>query len=147
MTPTVGVGFNSMQGTVVRIGLEAGYFIDPQLSVGVAGYYAAGENPSHDREIGGGPFVAYAYPLADGFLTAHLREDLDYVDARIPINPPQYNDHRTDYGVASITSAGLMISFTRNFGISGGYRLAVGLTNSDIAEGRSGPYIGIAIGF
>jgi len=148
--PMIGVGFNEAQGTVYRIGLEAGVFLDPFLAVGIGGYYGAGKNPTHDREIGGGPFASYSLPLIPPVLTAHLRQEINYVDVRIPQligTPPEYNDHRTEHGVASVTSVGLHIAFTQNFGVSGGYRLTLALTNSDIAKDRSGPYAGISIGF
>ncbi len=149
LSPMVGVGFNEVQGTVFRLGLEAGVYLDPNLAVGVGGHYGAGENPTHDREISGGPFVSYRYPLTS-FLTGTLRQEVNYVDARIPEligDPPEYNSHRTEYGVESATSVGLNVAFTQNFAVSGGYRLALGLTNSDIAKGRSGPFIGIGLGF
>ncbi len=148
LDPNISIGFNSAQGTSVRFGLDLGMRINENFYAGVGGFYAAGENPTHDREIGGGPFLGYVYPLFD-FLTLQLREDVDYVDVREPIvvGSLPVTAHETFYGIESSTSAGVHLSFTRNFGISGGYRMVVGLSNSDIARGRSGTYLGISIGF
>src|SRR5262245_2496416 len=71
LDPYAGVGFNSAQGTAVRIGADLGMYIDDFLAVGIGGFYGAGSNPEHDREAGVGPFVTYNYPLFD-FLTANL---------------------------------------------------------------------------
>ncbi len=149
LNPSVSVGYNSQQGTVMRFGVDAGMHLGNYLHAGVGGFYGAGNHPEHDREIGGGPFVGLAYPVFD-FLTLQLREDVDYVDVRLPIttgNPPEVTAHETRYGVESATSAGAHFSFGQSFGISGGYRMVVGLNRSDIAKGRSGPYAGVSIGF
>ena len=149
LDPHVAVGFNSEQGTVIRLGVDAGLHVDENLALGVGGFYAAGNHADHDREIGVGPFVAYAYPVFS-FLTLQLREDVDYVDVHVPIpsgNPPVYDSHKTLYGVESATSAGIHLSFAQTVGVSVGYRLVVGLSGSDIAEGRSGAYLGLSIGF
>lgn len=149
LDPHVAVGFNSEQGTVLRLGVDAGLHLDENIALGVGGFYAAGNHADHDREIGVGPFVAYAYPVFS-FLTVQLREDIDYVDVHVPIasgNPPVYNSHATLYGVESATSAGAHLSFAQSVGISVGYRLVVGLSGNDIAEGRSGAYLGLSIGF
>jgi hypothetical protein len=143
--PSVGVGFNSAQGTVIRLGLDVGARIDENYYAGVGGYYATGDYPAHDREIGGGPFLGYRLPVTS-FLTLHLREDLDYVDVRVPRGPTPYTQHETFYGLESATTAGVHISVTPNLGVSAGYRLAIGISNSDIAKDRSGVIFGLSIG-
>lgn len=149
LTPSIGAGYNTSQGSYIRAGLDLGMYIDENLYAGVGGYYGAGQRPEHDREIGGGPFVGYVVPLTS-FLSAQLREDMDYVDVREPFvqsrNPDVYN-HDNVYGIESSTYAGLQLAFTRNFGISAGYRVVVGLSNSSIASGRSGVSYGLTLGF
>ena len=146
--PAVGVGANTIQGTYFRVGVDAGYFLDENLYAGVGGYYGAGQHPDHDREIGGGPFVGYVYPVVQ-FLSLQLREDILYVDERIPelhwANPDYYT-HTTAFGLESATYAGAHFTFTRNFGFAVGYRLVVGLSNSDLSRGRSGFTLGFTIG-
>lgn len=147
--PNVGVGFNSSQGTVIRLGLDLGYHFTENIYGGVGAYYAAGDHPTHDREIGGGPFVGYVQPLLS-FLSAHIREEINYVDVRVPIlvgSPATYSAHENEYGIESATTLGVSVSFSQNFGLFAGYRIAIGLTNSDIADGRSGPAFGLSIGF
>ena len=149
LNPNIGIGTNSVQGTYIRAGLDLGVNIDERLYAGVGGFYGAGQRPEHDREIGGGPFVGYVYPVFD-FLSAQLREDVDYVDERNPVlnsGNPDFYTHTTSYGIESATYAGLHFSFTRHFGFSLGYRLVVGLSNSSLADGRSGLVLGFSIGF
>jgi len=148
LRPAVGVGFNSVQGTFYHLGVDLGVHYDENWDVGVGAFYAFGAQPDHDREIGGGPFVAYAYPLTQ-FLTLQARQDLDYVDQRNPIlnGPPPFYTHDSMYGLESATYGGIQIEFTQNFGLALGYRLVVGLSNSSLSDGRSGAVVGIIIGF
>jgi hypothetical protein len=146
--PSIGVGFNSAQGNSVRAGLDLGVNFDDNFYGGVGAYYAAGAHPDHDREMGVGPFAGYAYPVLS-WLSLHLREDIDFVDQRTPIlhsGNPDYYTHDQDSGMLSYTYAGIHLSFTRNFGISAGYRVAVGLSKSSLADGRSGTALGLTIG-
>jgi hypothetical protein len=145
--PHIGVGFNQAQGTYVSIGADVGYGLSEQLSTGVGVYYAAGNRPNDDREIGGGPFVTFFQPVTS-FLVAHIREDINYIDQRTPVDLG--NDrftHVTDTGVASITSVGLHLILSSNLGISGGYRAVLPLSNSDLGKDRSGTFLGVSIGF
>ena len=144
--PHAGVGFNPVQGTYFTVGADAGYALSQQLAAGVGVYYAAGKHPSDDREIGGGPFVVFFQPLTS-FLVAHLREDIDYIDQRSPVDLGNDNfTHTTITGVASVTTFGLHVIFTRNFGISGGYRAVLPLSTSDLGRNRSGTFLGFSIG-
>jgi hypothetical protein len=145
--PHVAVGFNQAQGTYLLGGLDLGYYLSEQLAVGVGGYYAAGEHPTLDREFGGGPFATYFQPLTS-FLIAQVREDVDYIDQRTPLKDGLGNDvdYVTETGVASITTLALHVRFTPNFGISGGYRAVLSLSNSDLGKNRSGTFLGISIG-
>lgn len=145
--PHIGIGFNEAQGTYVIGGLDVGYARTDRLILGVGAYYAAGSHPNDDREIGGGPFAAYYQPLTS-FLVAHIREDLDYIDQRTPIDlGDEHFTHATDRGLASITTFGLHVLFSSNFGISGGYRAVLPITNSDLGRNRSGAFLGFSIGF
>src|ERR1700722_14127644 len=76
LTPSVGVGYNSEQDTYYRIGLDLGYWWDENVYFGVGGYYAAGDHPDDDREIGGGPFIGYNIPVFS-FFALQFREDVD----------------------------------------------------------------------
>jgi|SRR5665213_2855497 len=146
-TPSVGVVSNSVQGTEVRLGLDLGLREDNFFG-GIGGYYGAGNHPSDDREIGVGPFVGYVYPVFS-FMSLQLREDIDYVDQRDPVlvtsNPEVYT-HTQEYGMISSTYGGVHFSFTRNFGLSAGYRGVIGLSKASLANGRSGVALGITIG-
>lgn len=148
LLPNVAVGFNSVQGTFYRLGLDLGYRLDNNYYFGVGGYYAMGDHPDDDREIGGGPFVGVIAPVTD-WLNFQMREDIDYVDERNPIlltaNPDTYTYDALS-GMISATYAGVQIWFTRNFGVSAGYRLEIGLTKSSLADGRSGTVLGVTIG-
>ena len=149
LNPNIGIGTNSVQGTYIRAGLDLGVNLDERLYAGVGGFYGVGQHPEHDREIGTGPFVGYVYPVFD-FLSAHLREDVDYVDVRNPLlnsGHPDFYTHTTSYGIESATYAGLHFSFTRYFGFSVGYRLVMGISNSALADGRSGVVLGFSLGF
>ncbi len=146
--PSVGIGYNSVQGNSMRLGVDLGVYIDENFYAGIGGYYAAGSKPEHDRELGAGPFVGYAYPVVS-FLSLQIREDIDYVDQRTPVLMAGTTDsytHDQDHGVVSQTYGGVHISFTRNFGISAGYRAVLGLTKSSLATGRSGTVLGMTIG-
>lgn len=140
------VGHNVSQGTYYGLGADLSAHLDDRLAVGVGGFYTAGEHPTQDREMGAGPFVSYAYPIVD-FLVASAREDVDYLDERNPYtNASGSLDYHSSYGVASITSVALSLFFTRNFGLSAGYRFAFGLNNSDLAKDHSGFFFGLAFG-
>lgn len=146
-SPAIGFGTNSAQKVYFRLGADIGLYLDENLYAGVGGYYAAGSHPEHDREIGGGPFVGYSYPVTP-FLIAGLRQDILYVDQ---YNPEELSNglytHSREDGVASSTYAGLHLRLGDHLGFSVGYRLVVGLTNADLADGRSGPAFGVGIGF
>lgn len=145
--PHVAVGFNTVQGTHLLGGLDLGYALSEQLAFGVHGYYAAGEHPSHDREMGGGPFLGYTQPLTS-FLVGHVRQEFNYVDLYVPLknSTGEIDDHRAETGTTSVTSAGMHLSFTPNFGFAVGYRLVLALANSDLDDGRSGFFVGFSIG-
>ena len=144
--PHVAVGFNSAQGTHFIGGVDAGYFLDENWSVGVGAYYSAGEHPSDDREMGAGPFGAFTYPLSD-FLILHAREEVNYLDLNDPVlRNGDVIGHVNETGVASVTSVGLHLSFMRHLGLSFGYRLVTALSNSRLDDGRSGTFLGFAIG-
>src|SRR5437868_5629978 len=101
-----GAGSNGEQGVYYTLGADFYTFIEDHLAVGVGGYYSAGNHPNWDREIGGGPFASYSYPLLS-FLVPSIREDIDYIDERVPIlsyYTGQPYDYKSYYGVASITS-------------------------------------------
>ena len=85
LNPSVSVGYNSEQGTVVRFGVDAGMHVGDYLHAGVSGFYGAGNHPAHDREIGAGPFVGLAYPVFD-FLIGEPRYRALFVRLRLP--PP-----------------------------------------------------------
>ena len=142
--PRLAVGFNSAQGTHYMVGLDVGYAIDEHWSAGVGAYGSAGEEPKHDRELGVGPFVGFAYPLG-AMLTGHLRQEVNYVDLYEPIKTGSTYDHEREMGVASVSQAGLHLHLGP-LGVALGYRLVVGLTNSDLDDGRSGTFLGFAIG-
>ncbi len=149
LDPHVAIGFNPAQGTHYLLGADLGYTWDENLAFGVGGYYSFGEQPSHDREIGGGPFASYLYPLTS-FLVGSLRQEINYVDLYDPIKTEtatgtEYS-HNRETGVASVTRAGLHIAFTRHFGLAVGYRLVIGLTNNSLDNGRSGAFLGFSIG-
>jgi hypothetical protein len=148
-TPSVAMGFNTVQGTYYSLGMDLGMYFTDSLYAGIGGFYTAGNHPTDDRELGGGPFIGYVLPLFE-FMSLRLREDLDYVDQRDPFlvssNPDVYN-HTLNFGWESATYAGVHFRFTRNFGLSAGYRLVIGLTNSALANGRSGAVLGATIGF
>lgn len=145
--PHVAVGFNSVQGTHFMGGLDVGYMLDEPWAFGVSAHYAAGEHPSHDREIGGGPFASFTQPVIPSFVILHVREEIDYLDIYDPIlRNGDVVDHINETGIASITSIGVHLSFTRNLGLSGGYRWVKALSNSTLDDGRSGTYLGFSIG-
>ncbi len=151
LDPHIAVGFNPAQGTNYMFGLSGGIRLDESLSAGLGAYYSMGERPAHDREIGIGPFVSYTYPISS-FLIGGLRQEIDYMDIHDPIESAPDASGRVTYthtaetGVASITSASLTLFFTPNFAISGGYRFMLALSNDDLDEGRSGAFVGLAIG-
>lgn len=141
-------GFNDLQGFHYTISGQLSTPIDDHLSGGLGAYYSAGEQPSHDREFGVGPFLSYGF-LLNEFLGASLRQEINYVNLYIPYhvstNPIVYG-HTEETGVASATSAGLTL-FMGPLSVSGGYRLVVGLSNSRLDDGRSGPYFGLGLSF
>lgn len=147
--PRASVGYNVAQGTFFMLGADAGTWFTENIAGGVTAYYAAGEHPSHDREIGGGPFVTYVQPITS-FLMFSAREEVDYIDMFIPEKTVTTSgtewDHERENGVASSTSVALHVFFGKHFVVSGGYRLMVGLTNSKLGEDRSGTFLGFAVG-
>lgn len=147
--PHVSVGFNTVQGTNFRLGADLGMFVTENIRGGLGGYYVFGEQPQYDREIGAGPFVDYVLPLTS-FLVLSAREEVDYVDARVPITVTTVNGPEDSYeklnGVNSATSVGVHVFFTPNFVVSGGYRAVLALTNSKLDDGRSGTFLGFAFG-
>lgn len=149
LDPNVAVGWNPAQGTHYMLGADAGYAWDENISFGLHGYYSFGEQPNHDREIAGGPFVSYVQPFTE-WLTGSLRQEINYVDLYDPIKTQTASGvvytHRQEMGLASVSRAGIHLSFSRNFGLSVGYRLVVGLSNTSLDNGRSGAFVGLAIG-
>lgn len=147
--PRVALGYNVAQGSNLMAGFDAGYGLSEQLALGIGGYYSAGEHPEHDRELGGGPFGAFVQPLTD-FLTVQVRQEIDYVDQNALLVTPtakgESYSHRNQHGVIAATSLSIHLALTRNLGLSGGYRAVVPLVSSDIANGRSGSFLGVAIG-
>lgn len=150
IVPGVSIGHNEVQGTHTTFGLDVGIRHDEHISYGVGGYFGAGEHPEHDREVGAGPFVSYSQPLIENFLSGQVREDIDYVDVNIPIKHTSASGttytHENETGVISGTSLGLHLSFTRNFGLSAGYRIVLALSNEDLDDDRSGYFFGLTIG-
>lgn len=148
--PHVAVGYNVAQGTNFMVGVDLGYAISEQLAAGVGGHYSAGRRPEHDRAIGAGPFVTFFQPLAS-ILVFSVREDIAYLDQRNPVLVTDTSGreawtHTNEHGVASVTSVGLHLSLTPNFGVSAGYRAVLALSNTDIARDRSGTFLGFSIG-
>lgn len=145
--PSAAVGFNSSQGTFVSLGLDLGLVLTENWRTGLTGHYSSGDEPRRDREYGGGAFFSYAQKIGELFV-GHVREEVVYVDLRNPITPANENDpdYENETGIASSTTAGVTMFISDNVSISGGYRLTLGLTNSDLGKGRSGPVIGILIG-
>lgn len=146
--PGVSVGTNSAQGSYVNFGIDLGVYLDENFYTGVGGFYGAGVRPEHDRAMGGGPFLGYSYRFVS-FLSGHLREDIQYVDERVPIlnyGNPDYYTHDTIYGIQSATYAGVHFSFTDNFGFSLGYRWVVGISRAELSDGRSGVTFGLTLG-
>ena len=150
LDPHAAVGFNPAQGTYFMLSLDAGMDLTENLRAGLSGYFAAGEHPDDDREYGVGPFATYVQPMTS-FLVGQLRQEVNYVNLHDPIKTQTAAGttytHSEEEGVASVTSASLHIFFTRNFVLSAGYRLVVGLTNSALDDGRSGAFVGLSIGF
>ena len=146
-SPAIGAGTNSAQQTYVSLGADLGVFIDENFSAGVGAYYSFGARPEHDREIGAGPFVGYHYPLLK-FLSFNARQSILYVDQRNPVELSNGSyTHTDEKGVASATYAGVHLNVGDHLGVSVGYRLVVGLSNSALDDGRSGLAFGIGIGF
>ncbi len=144
--PHFAVGFNSAQGTHLMGGLDVGYALTEQMAAGVHGYYSAGEHPKDDREMGAGPFLAFTQPVTS-FLLGHVRQEINYVDLYRPTSVNgTVNGHTPETGTTSVTTAGIHIFFTPNFGFAVGYRLVLALSNSDLDDGRSGVYLGFSIG-
>jgi len=147
LDPHVAVGINAAQGTHLLGGLDLGYALNEQMAFGVHGYYSAGEHAKDDREWGGGPFFGYTQPVTS-FLLGHIRQEINYVDLYVPLEDSTgtVNGHRQETGTTSVTSAGMHLFFTPNFGFAFGYRLVLALANSDLDDGRSGIFIGFSIG-
>jgi hypothetical protein len=145
--PAFGVGFNSAQGTSLMLGADFGIRLGEHWSTGLTGHFSSGNNPARDREYGGGVFLGYAQPLTD-WLVGHVREELDYLDMHNPIDPRPATgpDYEPESGIAAITSVGLTFYITDYLAVSGGYGFVLGITNSDLGDGRSGPTFGLAVG-
>jgi hypothetical protein len=140
--PHVAVGASSVQGTTFLLGVDVGYMVTDQISAGVGVFGQFGETPSRDRILGGGPFAQFIQPVTP-FLTFSAREDIDYVDVRRP-----YDDtYETLTGLASFTTVALHLKLAHLFGVTGGYRAALGLSDPDLGKGRSMPFLGFSIGF
>jgi hypothetical protein len=147
LQPHGSVGFNSVQGTYVSLGLDETTQLADGVTAGVGGYYASGDDPANDREIGGGPFIGFIYPVSD-FLFAGVREDVDYVDAHLPyIRANGTRSYTDEHGVLSATNMGVQMFLTRFLGVSGGYRWVNAVDNSQLDDGRSGFYFGAALMF
>jgi len=148
ITPSIAGGYNSVQGTMFVFGLDLGLRTDSGIFGGVGGFYAAGNHPDDDREMGVGPFIGYAYPIVRWF-SVQVREDLDWVDQRNPVLVTGTTDTYTydqQNGMISQTYGGVHFAFSRNFGISAGYRGVIGISKSSLADGRSGFVYGLTIG-
>lgn len=149
--PHAAVGFNSSQGTHLMLGADLGMDYNDQIKGGVGAYFSAGEHPEHDREFGVGPFVTYVQPMTS-FLLGQVRQEINYVNLHDPIKSTNASGqvsytHNEEQGFASVTSASVHLFFTKNFVLSAGYRLVIGLTNGHLDDGRSGTFLGLAIGF
>ena len=141
--PHVAAGYTNRYGTTFLLGVDVGYMMTDQISAGVGVFGQFGERPSRDRALGGGPFVQFLQPVTP-FLTFSAREDIDYVDQRLPVGSDTYVSQN---GLVSFTTVGLHLKLANFFGVSGGYRLALGLSNSDLGTDRSMPFVGFSIGF
>ena len=147
VTPHAAVGMNSQQGTSFIIGLDVGLRMDENWRVGVTSHYGAGGSPENDREYGAGAFLGYAHQLGDMFV-AHARQEVGYLDVRNPIDPEPVTGpaYEAEEGVASTTTLGVTTYFTDHLALSAGYRFVLGLSNSDLGDGRSGPTFGLIFG-
>jgi hypothetical protein len=143
-------GSNQVQNTYYGAGIDFYTYIEDHLAAGVGAYYTMGSDPTNDREMGAGPFVSYSYPILD-FLVPSIREDLDYVDERDPVQILQGNSwvtgYQANYGMASITSVAMYVYFLPNFGVGVGYKFAFGLNNSSLERDHSGVFFGLALSF
>ncbi|MCB0366134.1 MAG: hypothetical protein H6624_15440 [Bdellovibrionaceae bacterium] len=146
--PHGSIGVNSQQGTAFNLGVDIGCCTGSAWKAGATGHYSFGERPDDDRAIGGGLFVGYAQVL-DDWLVFHAREEVGYLDVRNPIDPEPTSGptYVSLDGTASITSAGLTVFFGRALALSFGYSYIVGIGDSDLGKGRSGPTIGFFLGF
>jgi hypothetical protein len=147
LRPNIGIGFNSQQGTSFMLGLDLGMVLAEQWRGGLTAHYAAGNDPERDREYGGGVFTSYAQPMTD-MVVGHIREEIGHLDIRNPIDPEPTTGptYESESGVASTTTAGITVYFTENLAISAGYRFVLGITDSDLGDGRSGPTFGVLVG-
>lgn len=145
--PHVGVGVNSQQGTSVIFGLDLGLKWDEAWKAGVTGHYSYGAHPERDRETGGGIFAGYALELTER-IVGHFRQDLEYLDVRNPIDPLPASGplYKSETGIATTSSVGFTVGVAERFAFTVGYRYVLGVTNSDLGEGRSGPTLGLMIG-
>ncbi|MCC7404208.1 MAG: hypothetical protein IT288_07405 [Bdellovibrionales bacterium] len=147
VTPHAAIGANSQQGTALMLGLDAGCCSGSDWRAGITGHYSMGDRPNDDRAQGAGLFVGYATRLGDMFVL-HAREEVGYLDVRNPIEPepttgPTYVSVE---GAASTTSVGITSFFTSHFALSFGYSYLVGLGDSELGKGRSGPTLGFYLG-
>lgn len=143
LRPAFGVGYNEAQGSYYSAGLSLQNWWNDSVLIGVGGYYSVGSPSVSTQGFGAGPFAAYFYPIAD-FLTAEIRQGVDYVSQRTPLDTNE-SEYTTENGVVSATSAGLHVRFSDYFGISGGYRYVLSLGDRDLDKGRSGMYLGLAV--
>lgn len=147
LTPHASVGFNSVQGTYMAFGLDETTQLAQGLYAGAGIYYASGDDPANDREVGGGPFLGYVYPVNE-YVYLNAREDVDYVDAHIPYARTNgTRDFQDEHGVLSATAIGARLFVTRFLGLSGGYRWINSIDNNTLDNGRSGFYFGAALSF
>ena len=144
--PFAAVGFNSIQGTSIILGADLEFILDDEWKTGLTGHYSAGEKPGRDREYGAGPFVSYTQKLNDA-IYGSIREEIGYEDIRNPILPDSVgHDYKSYSGIASMTAVGVTFFLSDNFAFALGYRFALGITNSHLGDGRSGPTIGLMVG-
>lgn len=140
--PFAAVGFNSKQGTGFLFGADIGSDWDENWSVGLTFHFSAGDQPNRDLEYGGGAYLGFTQLFSEVFV-ASAREEVDHLTLR---NPTPGNSYETEQGIASITSVGITLLLSERISISAGYRLVLGLTNSDLGNGRSGPTLGLTVG-
>lgn len=151
LRPSFTVGYNQVQKSYYSVGLSLQSWATENVLWGAGGYFSSGSDGNQSREIGAGPFVAFFLPVSEE-LTFQLRQEVNYIDQHQPVpddNDPTTpdNDFTTENGVVSVTSLGAHLKIIEHFGMSGGYRLVVAISNDKLDDDRSGPFLGIAISF